>query len=115
MASLNKVILIGRLGRDPEITYTPKGTAVVKFSIATNEYYKDDKGEKKELTDWHNIEIWGKMAETAKTYLEKGSLAYFEGKLKTDVWEKDREKKYFTKVVVDNFKFFGYQKNRVGT
>lgn len=111
MASVNKVILVGRLGRDIELKYTPKGTAVGKSAIATTEYFKDDKGERKEVTDWHNIEIWGKMAETANTYLKKGSLVYFEGRLKTDVYEKEKEKKYFTKVVVDKMQFLDSKKS----
>lgn len=115
MASVNKVILVGRLGKDIELKYTPNGTAVGKSTLATNEYFKDDKGERQERTDWHNIEIWGKMAETASAFLKKGSLVYFEGRLKTDVYEKDKEKKYFTKVVVDRMQFLDSKKSDTST
>ena len=111
MGNVNKVILVGRLGRDIELKYTPNGTAVGKSSIATTEYFKDDKGERQERTEWHNLEIWGKMAENANTYLHKGSLVYFEGRLKTDVYEKDKEKKYFTKVVVEKMQFLDSKKS----
>ena len=84
MSSLNKVMLIGRLGKDPETRYMPNGDAVCNFSIATGESWKDkNTGEKKESTEWHNIVAFGKLAEIAKTYLHKGSLVFVEGRIKT--------------------------------
>ena len=106
MASLNKVLIIGNLGKDPEVTYTPKGTAVAKFSVATKDSYKSKDGNKTESTDWHNIVIWGKLAEICGEYLHKGSQVYVEGKLKTRSWEgKDGQKKYIIEVVAEAVQF----------
>ena len=99
---LNKVLLIGNLGKDPELKYTPKGTAVCKFSLAANEQYKDDNGNWVERTEWINITAWRKLAETCGQYLKKGSKIYIEGKLSTSSYEKDGVKKYFTEVVLSN-------------
>lgn len=88
--SINKVILIGRLGRDPEVKYTPSGQAVAKFSIATDETYKDRNGEQQRRTEWHNIVAWRRLAEICGEYLAKGKLVYIEGRLRTRKWE-DRE------------------------
>ncbi|MBL8008088.1 MAG: single-stranded DNA-binding protein [Ignavibacteria bacterium] len=99
---LNKVMLIGHLGKDPELSYTPSGVAVAKFSIATNESYKGDDGNLVEKTEWHNITAWRKLAEICSTYLKKGSKVYLEGKLQTDSYEKDGKKNYFTKVVISD-------------
>ncbi len=88
--SINKVILIGRLGRDPEVKYTPSGQAVAKFSIATDETYKDRNGEQQRRTEWHNIVAWRRLAEICGEYLVKGKLVYIEGRLRTRKWE-DRE------------------------
>lgn len=99
MSSLNKAMLIGRLGRDPEVRFTSSGQAVANFSMATDESYKDSSGEKVQKTEWHRIVLWGKLAEVAQQYLKKGSLVYIEGKLQTREWEKDGEKKYQTEVV----------------
>ncbi|HVS30035.1 MAG TPA: single-stranded DNA-binding protein [Thermoanaerobaculia bacterium] len=102
--SINKVILIGRLGRDPEIRSTPSGTTVAKFSIATDERYTDKSGEKQERTEWHNIVAWSKLAEICGQYLKKGKLVYIEGSLRTDSWD-DKEtgqKKYRTEIVANN-------------
>jgi single-strand DNA-binding protein len=97
---LNKVMLIGYLGKDPELKYTEKGTAYCNFSIATDESYKDENGNKVERTEWHNIVTWRKLAEICQQYLKKGSKIYCEGKLQTDSYEKDGIKRYSTKIVM---------------
>jgi single-strand DNA-binding protein len=97
---LNKVMLIGHLGKDPELKYTEKGTAYCNFSIATDESYKDENGNKVERTEWHNIVTWRKLAEICQQYLKKGSKIYCEGKLQTDSYEKDGVKRYSTKIVM---------------
>ena len=89
---LNKVMLIGHLGKDPELSYTPSGTAVCKFSLATNDSYKGDDGNWVERTEWHNITAWRKLAEVCSQYLKKGSRIYLEGKIQTDTYEKDGKK-----------------------
>lgn len=104
--SVNKVILIGRLGRDPEVRSTPSGTTVAKFSIATDEKFTDRSGEKQERTEWHNIVAWAKLAEICGQYLKKGKLVYIEGSLRTDSWD-DKEtgqKKYRTEIVAQTMK-----------
>lgn len=100
--SVNKVILIGNLGKDPEVKYTPSGTAVAKFSLATNERYKDKAGEWQDRTEWHNIVAWQRTAEIAGEYLKKGRSVYIEGRLRTDSWEdkNTHEKKSRTEIVV---------------
>jgi len=103
-SSVNKVILIGRLGKDPEIRSTPQGTTVAKFTLATDERFTDRSGEKQERTEWHNIVAWSKLAEICGQYLKKGKLVYIEGSLRTDSWE-DKEtgqKKYRTEIVAQN-------------
>jgi len=100
MASINKVILVGRLGKDPEIRSTPGGTSVAKFSLATDDRYTDKNGEKQERTEWHNITAWGKLAEICGQYLRKGKLVYIEGSIRTDSWD-DKEtgqKRYRTEI-----------------
>ncbi len=108
MASLNKVMLIGNLGRDPEVRYTASGTAVAGFSVATTEKFKNKNGEWEERTEWHNITLWGKLAEIAGEYLAKGKTVYIEGRLQTRKW-KDREGKdrYTTEVVGDKMQMLG--------
>lgn len=96
---LNKVMLIGHLGKDPELSYIPSGAAVCKFSLATNESYKGDDGNWVEKTEWHNITAWRKLAEICSQYLKKGSKVYLEGKLQTETYEKDGKKNYYTKIV----------------
>jgi len=99
MAGVNKVLLIGRLGKDPEVKYSQGGSAFCSFSLATSESWKDKQtGEKKERTEWHNIIMFGKVAEIAGEYLKKGSQVYLEGSLQTDSWEKDGVKRYTTKI-----------------
>jgi single-strand DNA-binding protein len=97
---LNKVMLIGHLGKDPELKYTEKGTAYCTFSVATTESYKDENGNKIDKTEWHNIVVWRKLAEICGQYLKKGSKIYCEGKLQTDSYEKDGVKKYSTRIVM---------------
>ncbi len=102
---VNKVILIGNLGRDPEVRSTPSGQPVASFSLATNRRWNTRDGERREETEWHNIECWGRQAEVAGQYLRKGSKLFVEGRIKTDSWD-DREtgaKRYKTKIVCDNF------------
>lgn len=103
MASVNKVILIGNLGADPETRYTQSGEAVCNFRIATTEKYKDKDGNPQEKTEWHKIVVWGKSAEACNTYLSKGKQVYVEGKLQTKEWEKDGVKHYSTEVTVNGF------------
>ena len=102
-SSVNKVILIGRLGKDPEIRSTPQGTTVAKFTMATDERFTDRNGEKQERTEWHNFVAWAKLAEICGQYLKKGKLVYIEGSIRTDSWD-DKEtgvKKYRTKIVAN--------------
>ncbi|MCF7801294.1 MAG: single-stranded DNA-binding protein [Candidatus Marinimicrobia bacterium] len=113
--SLNKVMLVGHLGADPDVRYTPKGTAIANLSLATNETHKDDKGEWVENTDWHKLVIWGKKAEFAEEYVKKGSMILVEGRLQTRNWEdKEKNKHYVTEVVCDRVTLLGSssQKNK---
>jgi single-strand DNA-binding protein len=98
MPALNKIQLIGNLGKDPEIRFTPKGSKVCTFSVAVNRRWKSGE-DVKEATDWFNIEVWGKLGEFCQTYLGKGRLVYLEGRLQTDRYEHEGETRYFTKVV----------------
>jgi len=108
MASLNKVLLIGNLGRDPELRYTQSGRAVANFSIATTEQWKDKEGQKQDRTDWHNIVLWGRQAEIAKDYLRKGKQIYLEGRIQTRSYEdKEGNKKWITEIVGDRFLMLG--------
>ena len=102
--SLNKVMLIGNLGKDPELSYTASGVAVAKFSIATNERWKDQEGNVQERTEWHNIIAWRKLAEICGQYLKKGSKVYLEGKLQTRSWDDKNSgvKRYTTEVIADD-------------
>ena len=108
MASVNKVILIGNLGRDPELRYTKNGQAVANFSIATNERWTDKQGQQQERTEWHRIVTWGKTAELCSQYLSKGRSAYIEGALQTREYEdKEGIKRYTTEVVAQRVQFLG--------
>ncbi|MBY0369141.1 single-stranded DNA-binding protein [bacterium] len=109
MASgVNKVILIGRLGSDPEVRYTSNGGAVANFNMATNESWMDKSGQKQERTEWHRIVIWGKLAELCGQYLSKGRQAYVEGRLQTRDWaDKEGVKRYTTEVVAQTVQFLG--------
>jgi single-strand DNA-binding protein len=106
---LNKVMLIGHLGKDPEMSYTPSGVAVCKFSLATDESYKGEDGNKVEKVEWHNIVAWRKLGEICSTYLKKGSKIYAEGKIQTDTYEKDGKKNYFTKIVISDMSMLDYK------
>jgi single-strand DNA-binding protein len=99
---INKVILVGHLGKDPEVKYLDKDRAVANFSIATNDRYTDKNGNRVDTTEWHNIEMWDGLAKVAEKYLKKGSLIYVEGKLKTEEWEKDGIKRYTTRIRVNS-------------
>lgn len=104
MASVNKVILIGNLGRDPETRYMPDGGAITNISVATTEVWKDKNGEKQEKTEWHRVAFFGKLAEIAGEYLKKGSQVYVEGRLQTRKWQdKDGQDRYSTEVVLQGF------------
>jgi single-strand DNA-binding protein len=106
---VNKVILIGNLGRDPEVRSTPSGQPVASFTVATSRRWRDKNGQKQEQTEWHNIVVWGKQAEIAGQYLTKGKQVYIEGRLQTRSWD-DRntgEKKYRTEIVCDSFQMLG--------
>lgn len=105
-SSVNKVILVGRLGKDPEVRYTSGGKAVANFSVATDESYKDNNGEKVKKTEWHNIVVWGNSVENfVQKYLHKGDMVYIEGKLQTRSWDdKDGNKKYTTEINVMDIK-----------
>jgi single-strand DNA-binding protein len=105
MPTLNRVQLIGRLGKDPESKFTPTGKKVCHFSIAVSNRWKDKNGETREATEWVNIEAWGRLGEVCQEYLKKGSLIYVEGRLKTDKYEDKGETRYFTKVVAQTLQF----------
>lgn len=105
MPSLNRVQLIGRLGKDPESKYTPSGKKVCHFSLAVSNRWKDKSGDIKETTEWVNIEAWGRLGEVCQEYLKKGSLIFVEGRLKTDKYETNGETKYFTKVISQTLQF----------
>jgi len=107
MVSVNKVILLGNLGRDPETRFMPNGDAVCNFSIATTESWKDKQGQKQENTEWHNIVMYRKLAEIAGEYLKKGSSVYLEGRLQTRKWEKDGVTRYSTEVIADSMQMLG--------
>lgn len=115
MAGVNKVILVGNLGKDPEVRYLEGGVAVANFSIATSETYKDKNGNKVESTEWHNIVMWRGLAEVAEKYLKKGMQVYIEGKLRTRSWDdKDGHKRYTTEVLADNMVMLGKKDNNSG-
>lgn len=105
MASVNKVILVGNLGKDPEIRHTQTGKSVVQFSIATTEKWNDANGNAKEQTEWHRIVVWGKTAENCAKFLKKGSSVFIEGRLTTRSWEDQGQKRYSTEVVADRVQF----------
>jgi single-strand DNA-binding protein len=108
MASVNKVILIGNLGRDPEVRYMPSGDAVANITIATTETWKDKSGEKQEQTEWHRVAMFGKTAEVAGEYLKKGSQVYIEGKLQTRKWtDKEGQERYTTEIRADRMQMLG--------
>ena len=108
MASVNKVILIGNLGRDPESRHMPSGEQVVNIALATTDSWKDKNGDKQERTEWHRIVIFGKLADIAAQYLRKGSPVYFEGSLRTRKWQnKEGQDQYTTEIVADKMQMLG--------
>ena len=114
--SLNKVILIGNLGQDPEARFTPQGTAVTNLSVATNESWKDQSGETQDRTEWHRVVMYGRMAETASEYMKKGQMVYVEGRLHTREWEdKNQIKRRTTEISCDNFTMLGKRSDNAGS
>ena len=115
MASVNKVIVLGHLGRDPEMRYMPDGKAIANFSLATSESFKDKEGNKQERTEWHRISLFGRVAEIAGEYLRKGSMAYVEGKLQTRKWtDKEGQERYTTEIIGDRLQLIGPKKEGEG-
>ena len=115
MASVNLVILVGRLGADPEVRYTPSGKPVASFNLATEETWKGQDGAKHSKTEWHKVIAWGKLGEIAGEYLKKGSQVYIEGKLQTRSWEdKEGNKRYVTEILAQSFQFLDTPKAREG-
>ena len=112
--SVNRVILDGHVGKDPEVKHLDGGVKVAKFSLATNETYKDKDGKSVTNTEWHNIVVWRGLAETVEKYVKSGKLLYIEGKLKTESYEKDGVKRYTTNVVCENFRFLGANTSKDG-
>ena len=114
--SVNKVILVGRLGRDPETRYTGGGQAVANFSVATDETYKDKNGERQKRTEWHKIVVWGKQAEIAQQYLKKGSLIFIEGRIQSREWQdKEGQKRTSFEIVATNFRMLGGRGDGAGS
>lgn len=108
MGSVNKVILVGNLGADPEVKYTPSNRPVCNLSLATNEVFKDKTGQRQERTEWHRVTVWGEQAEHCSKYLSKGRSVYVEGRLQTRSWDdKEGKKRYTTEVVADRVVFLG--------
>lgn len=108
MASVNKVILVGNLGKDPEVRYMPSGDAITNVSVATTDSWKDKNGEKQEKTEWHRVSFFGKLAEIAGEYLKKGSQVYVEGRLQTRKWQdKEGQDRYTTEIVADRMQMLG--------
>lgn len=116
MASLNKVMLIGNLGKDPEVRYTATGTAVASFSMATTEKFKNKSGEWEDRTEWHNVTLWARLAEIAGEYLAKGKNVFIEGRLQTRKWQdRDGKDRYTTEVVAEKMQMLGGGKTGSGT
>lgn len=112
MASLNQVQIIGNLGKDPEMRYLPNGNAVTSFSVATTESWKDKDGNKQEKVEWHNVKMFGKLAEVAGEYLKKGGQVFIQGRLETDKWtDKEGKDRYTTQIVASDMKMLGLSKN----
>src|SRR5271170_1353229 len=106
--SVNKVILVGRLGRDPEVRFTSSGQPVANFSMATDETFKDRSGERQKRTEWHKIVVWGKQAEIAQQYLKKGSQIFLEGRIQSREWtDKENQKRTSYEIVATNFRMLG--------
>jgi single-strand DNA-binding protein len=108
MAGINKVILVGNLGKDPEVRHLEGGASVAHFTLATNEYYKDKQGNRVERTEWHNIAAWRGLAEMAEKYLKKGQQVYLEGKIRTRQYQdKDNQTRYITEIIADEITMLG--------
>lgn len=107
MAGINKVIIVGRLGQDPEMKAVGQGSTVTRLNVATSESWNDKNGQKQERTEWHRITVWGKLAELCGKYLAKGRQVYIEGKLQTRSWEDNGQKKYATDIVASTVQFLG--------
>jgi single-strand DNA-binding protein len=107
MNGVNKVILVGHVGKDPEVRYLEGGVALARFPLATSESYKDKSGQKVEQTEWHNIVMWRGLAEIAEKFIRKGKQVYVEGRIKTRSWGEEGNKKWITEIVVENFTFLG--------
>ncbi len=111
--SVNKVILLGRLGQDPELKYTPNGSAVCSFSLATSENWLDKSGQKQERTEWHRIVVWGKLGELCNQYLAKGRQCFLEGRIQTRSWDdKEGQKRYMTEINATSVQFLGANSER---
>ena len=116
MAGVNKVILVGNLGKDPEVRHLEGGASVAHFTLATNEYYKDKQGNRVERTEWHNISAWRGLAELAEKYLRKGSQVYVEGKLRTRQYQdKDQQTRYITEIIADEISLLGTRGGNSGS
>jgi single-strand DNA-binding protein len=115
MSGLNKVMLIGRLGKSPEVKHTPSGAVVCNFSLAMEESWKDKSGERQKKTEWHEIVAWGRLAEVCGEYLKKGAQVYVEGKLQTQEWEKDGVKRKAVKIVILSMVMLGSKEERAGS
>ncbi len=116
MTGINKVILIGRLGRDPEVRRTTSGVAVANFSVATSERWVDkNSGEKHEITEWHKVVVWRKLAELCEKYLSKGRQVYIEGKMQTRSWDDKGITRYQTEVVANQLQFLGSSNDQAGS
>jgi single-strand DNA-binding protein len=114
--SVNRVILVGNVGKEPETRYLDSGVALCKFPLATNEKYKNRSGENVKNTEWHNVILWRKLAEIAEKYVKKGDLLYLEGKIRTRSYDdKEGNKKYITEVIVDNMQMLGKKQTGEGT
>jgi len=107
MSGINKVILVGNVGKDPEVKYLEGGVAVAKFPLATSEVYKNKEGQRVESTEWHNIVMWRGLAEVAEKYVRKGKQLYIEGRIKTRTYGEDNNKKYFTEILADTMTMLG--------
>lgn len=113
MSGLNKVIVMGNVGNDPEIRQTSSGQSVCNFNVATNESYEDKSGQRKDRTEWHKIVVWSKLAEICAEHLKKGNQVLVEGKLQTNSWEKDGKKNYSTNIVASNVVFMSKNEKKI--
>jgi len=115
MSGVNKVILVGHVGKDPEVRYLEGGVAVARFSLATSESYKNKNGEKVEQTEWHNVTVWRQLAEIVDKYVKKGQLLYIEGKIRTRSVGEEGNKKYFTDIIADQMTMLGGKREGQGS